>query len=51
MELEAFDRLGEGIDTTLIRDLRRLSPRERLSRGDAAARSMQRLLAAAQRRP
>jgi hypothetical protein len=50
MELDAVDRLGEGVDRTLVAELRALTPRQRLQRGEAAAESMKRLLAAARRR-
>ena len=49
LELEAVPRLGDGVDRSLIRELLALTPRERLSRADESAASMDRLIAARDR--
>ncbi len=49
MELETADRLGDGVDRSLIRELLALSPLERLRRAEQSAASMDRLLAARDR--
>jgi transcriptional regulator with XRE-family HTH domain len=49
-ELEALQRLGEGVDRTLIQELLALTPRQRIDYAATASRNVRRLVESARKK-